>query len=424
MNFESSRAFAERLDQNDSLQAYREHFLIPKTTQGLEKIYFCGNSLGLQARAARPLIDEILGIWAEHAVEGHFSGPHPWMPYHEFLSEKLARVVGAMPGEAVAMNSLTVNLHLMMVSFYRPSAERYKVLIERNAFPSDRYAVCSQIRFHGYDPEDALIEAAPRPGEQTFRGEDLIDLIEREGDRIALILWPGVQYYSGQFFDCGAVTEAGHRRGCLVGLDLAHAVGNLPLKLHDWRVDFAVWCSYKYLNAGPGAIGGCFVHERHGRNFCGPRFAGWWGHDKVTRFQMPPDFSGIKGAEGWQISNPPVLAAAPLIAALDLFDQAGIEALRAKSELLTGFLEYLIDRRCAGRVSIITPRSNTERGCQLSLTLNHGAAENKAVYEKLRATDIVCDWREPKVIRVAPVPLYNRFSEVFDFVETLQTVLD
>ncbi|MGR9108049.1 MAG: kynureninase [Gammaproteobacteria bacterium] len=423
MNFDSSRNFAVQLDAQDPLKHYRERFFMPKTMEGAEKIYFCGNSLGLQPRASAERVQEVLERWAQHAVEGHFSGTHPWLPYHEFFSEKLARLLGARPSEVVAMNSLTVNLHLMMVSFYRPDAERYKILIESQAFPSDRYAVLSQINFHGLDPADALIQAATRPGEQVLRSEDLLEWIEREGRNIALILLPGVQYYTGQFLDCAAITECGHRKGCTVGFDLAHAVGNLPLRLHDWQVDFAVWCSYKYLNAGPGAIGGCFVHERHGRHFQGPRFTGWWGHDKSSRFQMPDQFVALTGAEGWQLSNPPILSSAPLLASLDLFDEAGMAALRAKSEKLTAYLEFLLRSRCGSKVSVITPTASAERGCQLSLQLKQSPEENKRTHQKLLDREFVCDWREPDVIRVAPVPLYNRFAEVFDFVECLKSLL-
>ncbi len=423
MNFEDSRDFALRLDHQDSLSRHRGRFLMPKTQNGVEKIYFCGNSLGLQPRSTRQLIDEVREIWAQRAVEGHFSGSHPWLPYHEFLTEKLARVVGAAPIEVVAMNSLTVNLHLMMVSFYRPTAERHKILIESQVFPSDRYAVLSQIDFHGLDPARALIEVSARAGEYAVRTDDLLELIEREGNRIALILLPGVQYYTGQAFDCDVITEAGHRNGCIVGFDLAHAVGNLPLQLHDAQVDFAVWCSYKYLNAGPGAIGGCFVHERHGLDFRGPRFAGWWGHDKNTRFQMPDQFSVLAGAEGWQISNPPIFSAAPLIASLELFDDAGMAALRAKSEQLTGYLDFLTASRLGNRVSIITPRAAGDRGCQLSIMLNQNAEASRSIHNKLMERGIVCDWREPNVIRVAPVPLYNQFTEVFDFVATLEALV-
>lgn len=423
MNFECSKDFASQLDHQDPLSPYRNRFFIPTNDEGLEKIYFCGNSLGLQPQATRALIDEIMDHWARYGVEGHFSEPHPWLRYPEFVNEKLARLVCAKPNEVVAMNSLTVNLHLMMVSFYRPSVERYKILIESQAFPSDRYAVLSQIEFHGLNPTEALIEAEPRPGENNLRSDDLLELIEQEGSQIALILLPGVQYYTGQVFNFAKITEAGHRKGCRVGFDLAHAAGNLPLRLHDWKIDFAVWCSYKYLNAGPGSIGGCFVHERHGRQFHGPRFTGWWGHDKLTRFQMPNQFSALVGAEGWQISNPPIFSAAPLVAALDLFDEAGMGPLRAKSEKLTGFLEFLINQRCSDKISVITPEPVDERGCQLSITLSQNAEANKAIHTKLIDSGIVCDWREPNVIRIAPVPLYNRYSEVFDFVEIFQSLL-
>ncbi len=423
MNFENSRNFALQLDLQDPLNRCRDQFLIPKNQKGIEKVYFCGNSLGLQPRATSKLIDEVLEVWARSAVEGHFTGPHPWLPYHEFVSEKLARLVGAAPEEVVAMNSLTVNLHLMMVSFYRPTAERYKILVEKQAFPSDRYAVLSQIRFHGLNPATTLIEACPRPGEDHLRPEDLLELIEREGGQIALILLPGVQYYTGQVFDCEKITETGHRKGCIAGFDLAHAAGNLPLNLHDWQIDFAVWCSYKYLNAGPGATGGCFVHARHGGRFEGPRFAGWWGHDKKTRFQMPDRFLALPGAEGWQISNPPIFSTAPLIASLELFDEAGMAALRSKSEKLTGYLDFLIRTRLNGKISIITPQPPGQRGCQLSITLNRSAEAKQSIHQKLSERDFVCDWREPGVIRAAPVPLYNRFTEVFDFVETLESLL-
>ncbi len=311
----------------------------------------------------------------------------------------------------------------MMVSFYRPTAERFKVLIEKDVFPSDRYAVHSQINFHGLDSADALIEVSPRTGEDNIRNDDLLDLIEREGERIALILLPGVQYYTGQAFDLAEITQAGHRKGCRVGFDLAHAVGNLPLQLHESGADFAVWCSYKYLNAGPGAVAGCFIHERHGRQSDLPRFAGWWGHDKASRFQMPDRFSALSGAEGWQISNPQILSMAPLLASLDLFEQAGMGTLRAKSERLTGYLEFLLSEECGDRASIITPASMDQRGAQLSITVRAKSAQGKRVHEKLGQAGIVCDWREPDVIRAAPVPLYNRFTDVFEFVNILKTVL-
>ncbi|MDV3243504.1 MAG: kynureninase [Methylocaldum sp.] len=419
MRFEAHRSLAEALDRADILGSYRSDFHIPKREDGSEEIYFCGNSLGLQPKSARRYVEEVLAAWARMGVRGHFEGDHPWLPYHEFATEKLSRLVGALPVEVAAMNSLTVNLHLLMVSFYRPTPERHKILIEEHAFPSDRYAMASQIAFHGFDPEESLIEARSRPGEVTLRTEDILELIEREGDGIALILWPGVQFYTGQAFAMDEIAGAGHEKGCVVGFDLAHAVGNLVLKLHDWNADFAVWCSYKYLNAGPGAVAGCFVHERHAERFDLPRFAGWWGHDK-SRFVMPPRFSPLPGAEGWQLSNPPVLSLAPLLASLDLFDQAGMTALRTKSESLTGYLEHLLKERFDDEIAILTPTEPAERGCQLSLRLKDG----KRVFEKLSASGIVCDWREPDVIRVAPVPFYNRYIEIFDFVERLKGVIE
>lgn len=423
MSFHKSRDHAFSLDEQDTLGQYRNQFYLPKHSDGTAQIYFCGNSLGLQPKATRVFIAEIMDSWAQNAVNGHFAGSHPWFSYHEFLTEKLARLVGADPLEVVAMNSLTVNLHLMMVSFYRPTRERYKILIEKYAFPSDRYAVLSQLKFHGLNPRQSLIEAAPREGESIIRKEDLMAIIDGEGDRIALILLPGVQYYTGQAFDLEQVTRFGHRKGCVVGLDLAHAAGNLTLRLHDWGVDFAVWCSYKYLNAGPGAVGGCFVHEQHSRRIDLPRFAGWWGHDKDSRFQMPDRFSVLPGAEGWQLSNPPILSMAPLLASLQLFDEAGLDTLRSKSEKLTAYLEFLLNEQCSGKLSIITPQSLKERGSQLSITLVDKQRDAKAIHEKLKGAGVICDWREPDVIRVAPVPLYNRFSEVFEFVNILHSIL-
>lgn len=423
MNFEATLAHAEQLDREDELAALRDQFHIPCSEDGREKIYFCGNSLGLQPKLVDTYIDEILKSWASNGVEGHFAGAHPWLPYHEFVTDKLANVVGAKPIEVVAMNSLTVNLHLMMVSFYRPTAQRFKILIERQAFPSDRYAVESQIRFHGFDPDAAMLEIAPRAGEESVRDEDLLRLIEQEGDRIVLIMLPGVQYYSGQAFDLAEITAAGHAKGCLVGFDLAHAAGNLPLALHDSGADFAVWCSYKYLNAGPGAVGGCFVHERHAKDHALPRFVGWWGHDKGSRFEMPDKLSLLSGAEGWQISNPQILSMAPLLASLDLFDRAGMENLTAKSRRLTGYLEFVLNRLCGQRLSIITPSDPSARGAQLSICVDTSAFEGKRIFERLVQAGFVCDWREPNVIRVAPVPLYNRFVDVYQFATSLQAML-
>ncbi len=416
--FEPTRAFARRMDAEDPLSGFRDRFLIPRRPGGEEVVYFAGNSLGLQPKTTRAYVDAELEDWAKYGVEGHFHARHPWMPYHEFLTEQTARLVGAKPIEVVVMNSLTVNLHLMMVSFYRPTPERHKIIIEGHAFPSDRYAVASQIRFHGYDPDEALVALRPRPGETTLRTEDIEAVIAREGPRTALVMLGGVNYYTGQAFEMERITRAAQAQGCAVGFDLAHAAGNLALRLHEWGPDFAVWCSYKYLNAGPGSLAGCFVHERHARAFDLPRFAGWWGHDKKTRFLMPDTFVPMPGAEGWQLSNPPILPLAALRASMDVFDEAGIERLRAKSERLTGYLAFLLEHLDA--VEILTPGDPRQRGCQLSLRVAEGG---KAVFDRLAAAGIVCDWREPDAIRAAPVPLYNTFEDVFRFAEVLADAL-
>lgn len=415
------------------MKGFRERFHIPHTHSGGDAIYFTGNSLGLQPKTARGYVDQELDDWARLAVEGHIHAKNPWLPYHEFVTEPLARVVGAKPIEVVAMNSLTVNLHLLMVSFYRPTTERYKIVIEKGAFPSDQYAVESQLRFHGnvlsprlsgQPPEggthNGLIELAPREGESTLRTGDILATIEREGDQVALILLGGVNYYTGQAFDMKAITEAGHRKGCVVGFDCAHAAGNIELKLHDWDVDFAAWCSYKYLNAGPGGIAGIFVHERHAQSFDLPRFAGWWGHDKETRFLMGPEFKPLAGAEGWQISNPPIFQLAALRASLEIFDEATMPALRAKSEKLTGYLEYLLTTISDERISVITPTDPDQRGCQLSIRVKDA---DRALFDAITKRGVFADWREPDVIRVAPVPLYNFFTDVFRFAELLQKSL-
>lgn len=416
MSFRSGAEFAREMDAADKLAPFRTQFHIPKTKTGAETIYFCGNSLGLQPKAVEAAVQQELDDWKMLGVEGHFHGKHPWMPYHEFVTENAAYVVGAKPSEVVMMNGLTANLHLMMVSFYRPTKERYKILVEYTPFPSDIYAVQSQAKFHGY--EDAIIELKPRAGEHTMRAEDIEEVIAREGKSIALILIGGVHYYTGQFFDIERITKAGHAQGCVVGFDLAHAAGNVPLKLHDWGVDFACWCSYKYLNAGPGAVAGCFVHEHHAKSFDLPRFAGWWGNDKSVRFKMGPQFQPMTGAEGWQLSNPPILSFAPCRVSLEIFRTAGMDHLRAKSLKLTGYLEFLL--KGMQGVSIMTPLSEAERGCQLSIK----AAQNgRKVFEALQAAGVICDWREPDCIRVAPVPLYNTFTDVYRFAEIFgQTV--
>ncbi len=418
MIFTTDKACAEKLDADDKLSHYRSQFHIPRKKDGGETIYFCGNSLGLQPKAVREYIEEELDAWKLLGVEGHFAGKHPWMPYHELLTDKTAGLVGAKPLEVVVMNSLTVNLHLMLVSFYRPTTRRHKIVIESHPFPSDRYAVESQIRYHGFDPRHSLIELKPRSGEETLRTEDIEDVLEADGDEIALVMLGGVNYYSGQAFDLERITRAGQAQGCVVGFDLAHAAGNIPLKLHEWNVDFAVWCSYKYLNAGPGSIAGCFVHERHSGDRSLPRFSGWWGQNKHIRFQMGPVFDPLPGAEGWQLSNPPILLMAALRASMDIFDEAGMDALTAKSRQMTGYLEYLLDQHPSTRFSVITPRDPAQRGCQLSIRVHD---RGKALFEFLTDNGVICDWREPDVIRVAPVPLYNSFTDVYRFSEIISS---
>jgi kynureninase len=416
----ASRDHAIALDAADDLKQFQDRFCIPIHRNQLA-VYLCGNSLGLQPTRARKLVQEVLDAWQARGVHGHLEGPRPWLPYHEFLTNLTAQLVGAQPREVVNMNTLTVNLHLMMASFYRPTAARDRIVIERGAFPSDRYAVESQIRSHGLDPASALVELAPRPGEDCLRHEDVEGYLAREGERVALLLFPGVQYYTGQRFDLARLTRAAHGAGARAGFDLAHSVGNVPLDLHDDGPDFAVWCSYKYLNGGPGAVAGAFVHERHLDDPKVPRLHGWWGHDKSSRFQMGPEFKPIASAEAWQLSNPPILSLAPVLASLEVFADAGMTRLRAKSERLTGYLERLIDARFANRVAIITPRDPASRGCQLSLRVL--TAPGRAVFEGLEARGVVCDWREPDVIRIAPVPLYNTFEDVRRFALRLDDTL-
>jgi len=419
--FGATLADARRMDELDPLAPYRALFHLPRASDGRPAVYLAGNSLGLQPKSTRAYVDAELDDWAKFGVEGHFHARHPWMPYHEFLTAQSARLVGARPEEVVVMNSLTVNLHLMMVSFYRPTPTRHKIVIEANAFPSDQYAVASQIAFHGFDPGTSLIELSPREGEDTLRTEDIEGLIADEGASVALVMLGGVNYYTGQAFDMQRITAAGHAQGCVVGFDLAHAAGNVVLSLHAWDVDFAVWCSYKYLNAGPGSLAGCFVHERHAARPDLPRFAGWWGHDKATRFKMPHDFSPIEGAEGWQLSNPPILPLAALRASLDLFDEVGMPALRAKSERLTGYMRHLLNERPDDRFSILTPVDPGQHGAQLSIRVHQNG---RAVFDDLTAHGVVCDWREPDAIRVAPVPFYNSFTDVHAFVSHFRKALD
>lgn len=418
--FQSGEDFAIAMDECDPLKEFRERFLFPKLAGG-DCIYLCGHSLGLQPKTAAAYIEQELKDWADLGVEGHFHAKNPWMPYHRLLTEQTAELVGANPLEVVVMNSLTVNLHLMMVSFYRPTRERHKIVVERGAFPSDQYAVKSQIHFHGFDPATSLIELTPRPGESCLRHEDIALLIESAGDNIALIMLGGVNYATGQAFDMERITRLGHARGCVVGFDLAHAAGNLPLKLHDWGPDFAVWCSYKYLNGGPGCVAGCFVHARHARAWDLPRFAGWWGHDEPSRFEMGPEFRAMSGADGWQLSNPSIVSLAVLRASMDIFREAGMERLRAKSVSLTSYLEFLLNQKASPNFSIITPHEKEGRGAQLSIRLPQNG---RTLCERLARAGIVGDWREPDTFRVAPVPLYNSYQDVFRFVRRFAAAID
>jgi kynureninase len=408
---------ARELDASDPLRDFRDHFHIPPHGDEGPSVYLCGNSLGLQPKRVERDINQELEDWAELGVEGHFDGRDPWYSYHEKFSALLAPIVGAHPDEVVVMNSLTTNLHLMMVSFYRPTAARYKIMVEGGAFPSDQYAVASQAHFHGFDPDEAVVELEPRDGEHTLRDEDVLAAIEEHGDELALIMLGGVNYYTGQVFDFASITEKGHDVGAVVGFDLAHAAGNYPLELHDWDVDFACWCTYKYLNAGPGAIAGCFVHERYADAPELPRFAGWWGNDPESRFEMNETFVPQKGAGGWQLSNAPVFSMTPLKASLKLFDEAGMDRLRKKSLDLTSFAHRLIDDIPGDAFELITPRAPERRGCQLSLL---AAGDGRALFDKLQSEGVICDIREPDVIRVAPVPLYNTFEDVWDFCDILR----
>jgi kynureninase len=417
-DYQATADWARARDDADPLRAFRDEFLIPPH-EGHDSVYFCGNSLGLQPRAVREAVNAELDYWGELGVEGHFKGRLPWMDYHEFVRDDLAAIVGARPSEVVAMNTLGVNLHLMMVSFYRPTAERPAILIEAGAFPTDRYAVESQIRFHGFDPASALIELEADEPNGLISTAAIERALAEHGSRIALVMLPGVQYRNGQAFDLEAITRLGHRHGCMVGFDLAHAVGNLPLQMHDSGADFAIWCSYKYLNSGPGAVGGAFVHERHAQAML-PRFAGWWGHDKATRFRMGPEFVPTPGADGWQLSNPPILALAPLRVSLQIFRRAGMTRLRAKSLQLTGYLEYLVQARLADVLEVLTPADPVRRGAQLSIRVAGGRARGRALFEHLMAHGIVGDWREPDVIRISPAPLYNRFADCLAFAEAVQ----
>jgi kynureninase len=421
MQYENSRTYAQSLDQEDPLKNYRSQFHIPQHS-GKDSIYFTGNSLGLQPKSTRKYVEEELKSWEDRGVEGHFEGARPWMYYHKFLKKQLAKIVGAKEEEVVSMNGLTTNLHLMMVSFYRPTKQRYKIITEAGAFPSDQYALETQLKFHGLDPATALIELTPRTGEHTIRTEDILQSIEEAGDSLALVMMAGVQYYTGQLFDIKAITNKAHEMGSLCGFDLAHAVGNVPVNLHDNGVDFAVWCSYKYLNSGPGGVAAIFVNERHANNTDLPRFAGWWGHDESQRFQMKKGFLPMSGADGWQLSNVNVLSSAAHLASLDIFEEVGMTALRAKSVKLIGYLEYLLAelKLDKNQLEVITPSAPEARGCQMSLLAN---MNGKQLFDELTASGVIADWREPNVIRIAPVPLYNSFEDVFQFVELLKAAI-
>ncbi|MEP6975106.1 MAG: kynureninase [Spartobacteria bacterium] len=417
--FSADQEFALQQDREDPLRGFRDRFHIPVGADGRPLIYFVGNSLGLMPKATRQIVNQELDDWAGLGVDGHFDAATPWYPYHETLREPAARLVGAQPNEVVCMNSLTVNLHLLMASFYRPTKARRKILMEDPAFPSDTYAIKSQIAHHGFDPNDSLLLAKPREGEQALRQEDIEALIEKHGDEIALVLFAGVNFFTGQLFDIAKITAAAQKRGCTVGIDLAHAAGNVPLHLHDWKVDFAVWCSYKYLNSGPGAVAGAFVHERHATNPDLPRLAGWWGNDPATRFrmQLEPNFVPVPSADSWQLSNPPILAMAPLRTSFAIFDEAGgMDVLRAKSLRLTGYLQFLLERGPTQLCTVITPAAPNDHGAQLSILVHE---HPKELFKKLEAAGVKTDLREPNVIRVAPTPLYNTFKEVWRFAKIL-----
>jgi kynureninase len=420
MIFENTKQFAKQLDSEDKLNKYRDEFIFPKVNDK-KVIYFTGNSLGLQPKRTRAYVDEVMDDWANLAVQGHFYAEKPWWDYHERLVKPLGKIMGAIPSEITVMNTLTVNLHLMMVSFYRPTKKRYKIICEEKAFPSDQYMFQSQVNFHGYNADDALVEIKRRDGEHNIRTQDVLAKIKEVGDELALVLIGGVNYYTGQVFDMKTITAAGHEAGAIVGWDLAHAAGNVKLELHDWNIDFASWCSYKYMNSGPGNASGCFVHEKHHNNPDLPRFAGWWGHNKERRFKMEQLFDPAPGAEGWQISNIPILSLAPYLASLEMFDEIGMEAIMEKRDKITSYLEYIlheIDKEVKGGFEIITPTNPNERGCQLSVFL-HG--QGRSLFDYLMKNGVITDWREPNVIRFAPAPLYCSFEDMYNFGQILKS---
>ena len=429
MQYEYQQEFAAQQDKADELSHFRNMFHIPQK-DGQDVRYFTGNSLGLQPKIARELVLEEFDAWAEHGVEGHFEGKRPWFHYHKFTKGMMARIVGALASEVVVMNSLTVNLHLMMVSFYRPHKQRFKIITEGGAFPSDQYALETQVRYHGFDPQEAIVELLPRPGEYTLRTEDILAAIDTHGNELALVMMGGVQYFTGQLFDLKTITDAGHAAGATVGFDLAHAAGNVPLQLHDWNVDFAVWCTYKYLNSGPGNLAGAYVHQRYANDPSLPRFAGWWGYNEQQRFMMQKGFVPMLGADGWQLSNVNVLSAAAIMASMEVLHKVDPRKLRRKSLALTGYAEFLINTiiaKTGARATIITPANPAERGCQLSLAIED---DGHQVFAHLTRHGIVVDWREPNltdgqpgVIRLAPVPLYNTFTDVYEFAVKFEQAL-
>ncbi|WP_166965878.1 kynureninase [Yeosuana marina] len=421
LNYQLSLDFAKEQDKNDPLASYRNQFHIPKNNQGNELIYMTGNSLGLQPKQTKAYINQELDDWANLGVEGHTDAKNPWLKYHEYLTDSMAKIVGAKPIEVVVMNTLTANLHFMMVSFYKPTKKRFKILIEADAFPSDKYAVESQLRHHGFDDKAGLVLWKARQGEELARYEDLEAILETHGGEIALIMIGGVNYYTGQYFDLKRITKLGHKYGCMVGFDCAHGAGNVELNLHDSGSDFAVWCTYKYLNSGPGSLAGCFIHERHAYNRDLNRFTGWWSHNKETRFRMRDEFDQLPGAEGWQLSNPPVLSMAAIKASLDMFDKVGIKKLTEKSKKLTGYFEFLLKQLGEDVIKIITPNNPEERGCQLSIQVLNA---DKSLHNKLTEAGVISDWREPDVIRCAPVPLYNSYQDVYYLVERLKHILN
>jgi kynureninase len=424
MIFENTLSFARKMDEQDPLHHFRDRFHIPQA-EGKDSVYFVGNSLGLQPKTTKEYVNRELDDWAKFGVEGHFHARKPWLSYHEQFPSLLSKIIGCKEEEVIVMNQLTVNIHLLMVTFYRPTAKRFRIICEEKSFPSDMYALESQVRVHGLDPAEAIVEVAPRKGEHTIRTEDILATIKTYGDETALVFFEGVHYYTGQLFDIPAITKAAHAAGAYAGFDLAHAAGNVKLQLHDWDVDFACWCSYKYMNSGPGGVAGAYIHERFAKDTSLPRFAGWWGHTKETRFQMEKGFEAIPTAEGWQLSNAPILSMAAHKASLDVFDEAGMDALIAKSKLLSNYLLFILDdinsRQTRKIVELITPRSENEKGCQVSMLM---LEKGKEVFNALMEQGVMSDWREPNVIRIAAVPLYNTFEDIYRFGNIIQSILD